>query len=147
MNSACFSCDGSTIVSISLDNSIKLFHSNQLFGTSHQTNKRARMETDDSACDSINHNNYTGRWLTKLKICSSPLRSEYFAVGCMNQPRCIELYRTRTGGKVKLSKVMELRNDDWLQSVQSVIEFHPSRNVLVGGNSSGRVHVFEPDIE
>ena len=32
---------------------------------------------------------------------------------------------------------------EYLASVCSLNAFHPTRNVLVGGNSSGRVHVFK----
>ena len=31
---------------------------------------------------------------------------------------------------------------DYMNSVQSICVFHPTRNVLVGANSSGRTHVF-----
>ncbi|XP_060708825.1 WD repeat-containing protein 76 [Hemiscyllium ocellatum] len=85
---------------------------------------------------SIIHNNYTGRWLTKFRAVWDPKRDDCFVVGSMARPRQIEVFHF-TG-----SKVREFRDMEWLGSVCSINVMHPTRNVLVGGNSSGRLHVF-----
>ncbi len=38
--------------------------------------------------------------------------------------------------------VRKFRDEDFLGSVCSLNAFHPTQSILVGGNSSGRVHVF-----
>jgi len=58
-------------------------------------------------------------------------------VGSMAQPRQIEVYQDT--GKLLHS----FYNPDCLGSVCSINVVHPSRNILVGGNSSGRLHVFK----
>jgi len=60
------------------------------------------------------------------------------ATGSMERPRQIEVWGTSSGS---LDMVAKLRGDE-LGSVCSLVEIHPSREVVVGGNSSGRVHVF-----
>ena len=39
-------------------------------------------------------------------------------------------------------RIVKVFQDEYLASVCSLNIFHPTRNVLVGGNSSGRIHVF-----
>jgi len=85
---------------------------------------------------SIKHNNQTGRWLTTLMAQWHP-SVDLFAVGCLKQPRRIELMDSK--GKT----VQELQGD-LLTAVASRCCFHPStdQTIVVGGNSSGRVTVF-----
>ncbi|XP_067827384.1 WD repeat-containing protein 76-like [Heptranchias perlo] len=85
---------------------------------------------------SITHNNYTGRWLTKFRAVWDPKQEDCFVVGSMARPRQIEVFHGAG------SKVHEFRDAEWLGSVCSINVIHPTRNVLVGGNSSGRLHVF-----
>lgn len=53
----------------------------------------------------------------------------------------IHLYSVGNGDDKKPSK-MEVGEDGFVSSVQSVIAFHPSRDVMAGANASGRVHIF-----
>ncbi|KAJ8299090.1 hypothetical protein KUTeg_023150 [Tegillarca granosa] len=69
-----------------------------------------------------------------LKIACS-FKEDLFVSGSMSRPRQIELYGV--DGKL----IQTFKGDD-LGSVCSLNEIHPTRNVLVGGNSSGRLHVF-----
>ncbi|NXF91952.1 WDR76 protein, partial [Eubucco bourcierii] len=68
-----------------------------------------------------------------------PKQEECFVVGSLVQPRRIEVFQDT--GKL----VHTLCNPDCLASVCSINVLHPSRNVLVGGNSSGRLHVFREE--
>ena len=83
---------------------------------------------------SLSHNNQTGRWLTTFKAEWHPLQDDLFFVGSMSQPRQIDAY-TAAGEKLPALLAEELG------SVCSIVKCHPTQNVVVGGNSSGRVHV------
>ncbi|XP_053221691.1 WD repeat-containing protein 76 isoform X2 [Podarcis raffonei] len=85
----------------------------------------------------IRHNNYTGRWLTRFRAIWDPKRDDCFVVGSMSRPRQIEAFHA-TGDLVHsfLSEV-------YLGSVCSINAWHPTRYILAGGNSSGRLHVFK----
>merc|ERR1711974_53101 len=83
---------------------------------------------------SISHNNQTGRWLTTFKAEWHPLRDDLFFVGSMNGPRQIDAF-TNTG------EVLPAIQAEELASVCSIVKCHPTQNIVVGGNSSGRVHV------
>ena len=63
-----------------------------------------------------------------------PMSDEMFFVGSMNRPRQIDVY-TVSG------KHYNLKGED-LGSVCSIVKCHPTQDIVVGGNSSGRVHVF-----
>ncbi|NXW41679.1 WDR76 protein, partial [Nyctiprogne leucopyga] len=65
-----------------------------------------------------------------------PKQEECFVVGSMARPRQIEIFQDT--GKLLHS----FYNLDCLSSVCSINVVHPSKNILVGGNSSGRLHVF-----
>ncbi|NXK40799.1 WDR76 protein, partial [Piprites chloris] len=65
-----------------------------------------------------------------------PKQEHCFLVGSMAQPRQINVFQDT--GKLLHS----FYNLDCLSSVCSINVVHPRRNVLVGGNSSGRLHVF-----
>ncbi|NWV95606.1 WDR76 protein, partial [Machaerirhynchus nigripectus] len=65
-----------------------------------------------------------------------PKQEHCFLVGSMAQPRQIQVFQDT--GKLLHS----FCNVDCLGSVCSINVVHPSQNVLVGGNSSGRLHVF-----
>ncbi|NXK67531.1 WDR76 protein, partial [Sylvietta virens] len=82
------------------------------------------------------HNNNTGRWLTRFRAIWDPKQEHCFLVGSMAQPRQIQVFQDT--GKLLHS----FCNMDCLSSVCSINVVHPSQNILVGGNSSGRLHVF-----
>ncbi|NWQ82037.1 WDR76 protein, partial [Columbina picui] len=82
------------------------------------------------------HNCNTGRWLTRFRAVWDPKQERCFAVGSMARPRQVQLFWD-TGALLH-----SFCNPDCLGSVCSINVLHPSRNILVGGNSSGRLHVF-----
>ncbi|KGL90135.1 WD repeat-containing protein 76, partial [Charadrius vociferus] len=65
-----------------------------------------------------------------------PKQEDCFVVGSMARPRQIQVFQDT--GKLLHS----FYNLDCLSSVCSINVVHPSKNILVGGNSSGRLHVF-----
>lgn len=83
------------------------------------------------------HNNYTGRWLTRFRAIWDPKRDDCFVVGSMSRPRQIEAFHA-TGDLVH-----SFLSEDYLGSVCSINAWHPTRYILAGGNSSGRLHVFK----
>nr|XP_006132165.1 WD repeat-containing protein 76 [Pelodiscus sinensis] len=85
----------------------------------------------------IRHNNNTGRWLTRFRAVWDPKQEDCFVVGSMARPRQIEIFQAT--GKLLHS----FYNEDYLGSVCSINAVHPTKNILVGGNSSGRLHVFK----
>ncbi|NXU45301.1 WDR76 protein, partial [Drymodes brunneopygia] len=64
-----------------------------------------------------------------------PKQEHCFLVGSMAQPRQIQVFQD-TG------ELLHSFTGDFLSSVCSINVVHPSQNILVGGNSSGRLHVF-----
>lgn len=73
---------------------------------------------------------------------ASPWAPHLFFVGSMQQPRRMELFSLDApkGGSLSLKPLFDVKAE-WLASVCSRAAFHPTLPILVGGNSSGRVHV------
>ncbi|NXO18185.1 WDR76 protein, partial [Oriolus oriolus] len=74
--------------------------------------------------------------LSTIRAIWDPKQEHCFLVGSMAQPRQIQVFQDT--GKLLHS----FCNVDCLSSVCSINVVHPSQNILVGGNSSGRLHVF-----
>ncbi|XP_036697569.1 WD repeat-containing protein 76 isoform X1 [Balaenoptera musculus] len=98
----------------------------------------------DSSCISskipllttIRHNTITGRWLTRFQAVWDPKQEDCIIVGSMAHPRRVEIFHER--GKW----VHSFLGGECLASVCSINAMHPTRYILAGGNSSGRIHVF-----
>lgn len=84
---------------------------------------------------SIRHDMNTGRWLTQLSAVWDPKQEDCFVVGSMARQRCVQVFH-------QSGQLLHCFTDDNLTTVQSVVAFHPTRNALLGGNSTGRLHVF-----
>lgn len=82
------------------------------------------------------HHMQTGRWLSKLSAVWDPKHQECFVIGSVDKPRRIQVYHE--SGRL----LHTFRNMDHLTTVCSITAFHPRRNTLLGGNSSGRLHIF-----
>ncbi|XP_078539076.1 WD repeat-containing protein 76-like isoform X2 [Lissotriton helveticus] len=85
---------------------------------------------------SLKHNNKTDRWLTRFRPVWDPRQEDCFVVGSLVQPRQIEVFHE--SGEL----VHSFKDANYLGSVCSINVMHPTRNILVGGNFSGRAHVF-----
>ncbi|CAN8028430.1 unnamed protein product [Ixodes persulcatus] len=81
------------------------------------------------------HNNMTGRWLTPFKAVWMPRCEDLFLVGSMEYPRRVEVFSSA-------GTLLHTLKGDSLTSICSLVDVHPDRFVVAGGNSSGRVHVF-----
>nr|XP_033776251.1 WD repeat-containing protein 76 [Geotrypetes seraphini] len=105
-----------------------------------------RLRVYDTSCLSscsilttLQHNNYTGRWLSRFQANWDPKQEDCFVVGSMGHPRRIEVFHEN--GQL----VHSFYDADYLCSVCSINAMHPTRHILAGANSSGRVHVFMND--
>lgn len=115
---------GSRVVSVAYDNKLRIYDtSDDKLNANHLKPYK-----------SITHNNQTGRWLTTFKAEWHPRLDNVFFVGSMTQPRQIDAYSDQGDHFVF--------NGEHLASVCSIVKCHPSQDIVVGGNSSGRVHVF-----
>lgn len=98
----------------------------------------------DSSCISsqipllttIRHNTITGRWLTRFQAVWDPKQEDCLIVGSMAHPRQVEIFH-ETG-----KRVHSFLDGECLVSVCSINAMHPTRYILAGGNSSGKIHVF-----
>ncbi|XP_077041419.1 WD repeat-containing protein 76 isoform X2 [Agelaius phoeniceus] len=115
---------GSRVVTVCADDWLRVYDTTSLSSTV-------------TLLSSIRHNNNTGRWLSRFRATWDPKQEHCFLVGSMAQPRQIEVFQDT--GKLLHS----FYNVDCLGSVCSINVVHPSQSVLVGGNSSGRLHVFK----
>ncbi|XP_045176801.2 WD repeat-containing protein 76-like [Mercenaria mercenaria] len=124
INSAYFSpVTGKYILATSMDDKLTIFDSSEV-GPNIKVKK------------SISHNNHTGRWLTGFRASWHPAREDVFVVGSMNRPREISLF------SVQGKKLHSFKDEDYLGSVCSLNALHPTLDLVVGTNSSGRLHVF-----
>uniref|UniRef100_A0A3Q4GCF4 WD repeat-containing protein 76 n=1 Tax=Neolamprologus brichardi TaxID=32507 RepID=A0A3Q4GCF4_NEOBR len=124
ISSAYFSpCTGNRVLTSCMDNNIRIYD------TSTLTTKSPLLTT-------IRHDMHTGRWLTKLSAVWDPKQEDCFVVGSMMKPRRVQVFHE--SGQLQHS-FMDSEN---LSTVLSVTAFHPTRNALLGGNASGRLHVF-----
>ncbi|XP_053172805.1 WD repeat-containing protein 76 [Scomber japonicus] len=124
ISSAYFSpCTGNRVLTSCLDNHIRIYDT-------------SAMTTNAPLLTSIRHDMQTGRWLSKLSAVWDPKREDCFVVGSMSRPRKVQVFHE--SGKLQHS----FTDDENLNTVLSVTAFHPTRNALLGGNASGRLHVF-----
>jgi len=116
---------GNQVITMSTDDKLRLF------------NTATTPKTISPQCQ-VRHNNQTGRWLTPFRASWHPTREGMLVTGSMERPRQVEVWSSSSGS---LDLVGRLRGEE-LGSVCSLVGIHHSREVVVGGNSSGRVHVF-----
>ncbi len=125
INAAYMSGDGEHIVSVSQDNTIKLVNN--------------FLDNKNQSVYKINHDNHTGRWLSTFKHSFDPKNPNVFVVGSMERPRQIEIFNINKK-KCTLEPIRKFKSD-FLGSVCSRNIFHPTLDIIAGGNSSGRVHI------
>ncbi|XP_004365342.1 WD repeat-containing protein 76 [Capsaspora owczarzaki ATCC 30864] len=129
VTSAFFSPHGDRLLTTSLDHHLRIYNNVQLVAPAQQP-----------ACHELAHNNQTGRWLSTFHAVWDPKHNDTFVCGSMDHPRQIEVFHLaeKTG---LASRVVSLQ-DEYLGSVMSRLAVHPSRDAVMGGNSSGRAVVF-----
>ncbi|XP_048187841.1 WD repeat-containing protein 76 isoform X2 [Perognathus longimembris pacificus] len=102
-----------------------------------------KLRVFDSSCVSsqspllttISHNTISGRWLARLQARWDPKQEDCFVIGSMAHPRQVNVFH-ETG------KMVHSFLGESLASVCSINATHPTRYILAGGNSSGKIHVF-----
>lgn len=82
------------------------------------------------------HNMRTGRWLSKISAVWDPKQDDCFVAGSMLRPRRLQVFHE--SGREQHT----FTDQDNFDTVLPVTAFHPTRNALLGGNASGRLHVF-----
>ncbi|RLN68377.1 hypothetical protein BBJ28_00002244 [Nothophytophthora sp. Chile5] len=120
---------GAWLVTVGQDSYIDMFDTSSL--TQRQATDSSTVELPSPL--RVRHNNITGRWLTKLHATWDPKRPSQFVIGCMEQPRRLQIFRAG-----RRRPVHELTSDNFA-SVHSINAFHPQLELVVGGNSSGRL--------
>jgi WD40 repeat protein len=143
---AVFSTDGTQMLSNGCGpDHVKVYDVSDMMGSYEEKMMKGRqMKTLPLVTpkEKFYHNNKTGRWLTKFKPSFDPKRPNVFVMGCMDQPRCIEIYSLPSISSEKRTRpIMRLR-DDLVNSVQSLNEFHQEMELIASANSSGRVSIW-----
>jgi WD40 repeat protein len=131
VNGASFSPSGERLLSVSQSNQLRLY--------ANPHKHAAGPDSPVHPTDSIYHDNKTGRWLAVFRAAWDPKQSDAFLIGSMARPRQAEIYTTEDD---TLRRLMSLQDPDYLASVQSRNCFHPTLDVVMCANASGRVHVF-----
>ena len=126
INAAYVSPNGEYIVSVSQDNTVKCW--------SDFTSSSSKW-----SCSTIRHDNHTGRWLSTFRPTFDVKRPATFVLGSMARPRMIEIFDIKRG---ELDCMRTIKGE-FLNSVCSRNAFHPARQFVACGNSSGRVHVLK----
>lgn len=124
ITSAYFSpSSGNRVITTCMDDNIRVFNTSQLI---------------DGAplLSSVSHNMRTSRWLSKLSAVWDPKQEDCFVVGNLDTHRKIQVYHE--SGYL----LHNFQSEQHLTTVCSITAFHPSRNALLGGNSTGRLRVF-----
>ena len=124
INAAYFSGDGDHVVTVGQDNYVFCW---------------SKWDTKSPSIKKQYHDNHTGRWLSTLKPSFDPKAPNTFVLGCMDKTRKMEIFNINRKSHC-LDKCIDLLG---VNSVQSRNCFHPSLDVVAGGNSSGRVSVFQ----
>ncbi|XP_066503991.1 WD repeat-containing protein 76 isoform X2 [Hoplias malabaricus] len=124
ISSAYFSpCTGHRVLTTCMDNNIRVFDT-------------SRIVTNAPLLNKSEHFMQTGRWLSKLSAVWDPKREDCFVIGSLVRPRRIQVFHE--SGRL----LQSLQNEDHLTTVCSVTAFHPNTHAILGGNASGRLHVF-----
>ncbi|XP_049573965.1 WD repeat-containing protein 76 [Syngnathus scovelli] len=116
-------CTGNRVVTSCMDNYIRVYDT-------------STMITEAPLLTSISHDMRTGRWLSKLSAVWDPKQEDCLLVGSMLRPRRMQVFHE--SGRL----MHTFTDDEHLSTVLSVTAFHPTRNSILGGNASGRLHVF-----
>ncbi|CCF56392.1 hypothetical protein KAFR_0B00940 [Kazachstania africana CBS 2517] len=118
-----YSPNDETLVCNGYDDTIRLFD---------VSDKNLQVSEDLQPKLTLKHNCQSGRWTSILKARFKPNKN-VFAIA--NMSRFIDIYNS--GGK----QLAHLKT----ATVPAVINWHPSHNIVAGGNSSGKVFLFSEE--
>jgi len=109
---------GNQVVTMGSDDKVMLFNTSTM------------AKTISPQCK-VRHNNQTGRCLTPFRSSWHPTREGMLVTGSMERPRQIEVWGTASGS---LDMAARLRGE-FLGSVCSLVEIHPTKEVVVGATA------------
>ncbi|CAG8507560.1 3147_t:CDS:10 [Paraglomus occultum] len=120
VTSAYWRPDGKQIVSTSFNDKIRVFDYDE---SSDELEERL----------TIQHNNQTGKWVTMFRSTWHPNPNVYphFVVG--NMKRAVDIYSAIDG------RALCILHSDELTAIPAVNVFHPTQNIIISGNASGRM--------
>ena len=125
VTSAYFSpVDGTYIVTTSWDDTVKVLE-----------------QTSDSKLkvrQNFRHFNHTNRWLSPFKATWDPRNGRGFVIGSMLADRRIQFYHAEQKAKGPLLEML----DENFTTIASTNVFHPTKNLIASGNSSGKVSMW-----
>lgn len=143
INAAYSSPGGEYLVSVSQDNTVKVWKDWLRMAQLHSSTKsRTGNAPITSANHSFKHDNHTGRWLSTFRPVFDVKNPTTFALGCMEHPRRMDLFTITESLDGSVTTTVKKLSSPNLNSICSRNSFHPFENILAVGNSSGRVHVF-----
>ncbi|XP_050435279.1 WD repeat-containing protein 76-like [Adelges cooleyi] len=126
LTSAFFSATGINMVTTCNDDQLRIFDTSQL-------------TTASEAVRTIPHDNHTGRWISVFKAKWQPGRDDTFFISSLLKPKRMQVYDS------KGALLHALIADDVMTTYCPVIEVHPSQAIYVGGNASGKLHIFSTE--
>ncbi|CAF0985203.1 unnamed protein product [Adineta ricciae] len=130
-NSPCYGAyynqAGSHVFAATRDDSVMSFSSDAM--------QSADDPLDIAPTTKIHHRNYVNRFVTPFTAQPYPLIESHFLIGSNAHPRQITVFDENC--KTVASLVSENLN-----SLATINVGHPTLPIIVGGNSSGRIHVF-----
>jgi WD repeat-containing protein 76 len=132
INSAFYSPSGDYVLSTTMNDTLDLWKNIE--------------QQPEKPEERIAHDNQTGRWLTTFMAQWHP-QYDIFCVGSMAKPRRFEVLEPRTTnssivqGTASRGTSKRLYAGEAMTAVVSRCCFHPTLNVIAGGNSSGRVTI------
>ncbi|GBC32820.2 WD repeat-containing protein [Rhizophagus irregularis DAOM 181602=DAOM 197198] len=123
VTSAYWSPTGDKVVSTSYDDLMRVFYYNE------ERKLKERIQ--------IPNNNQVGRWVTMFRATWNPNPNlhPHFIVG--NMKRSADIYSAVTG------ELIGNMRDENLSAIPAVNAFHPKLNIIVSGNASGRMVVWQ----
>lgn len=120
VTSTYFSPDGGSLLSTSLDNTVKV--------SKLQTGKKGKKA---APLKRISHNNHTGRWLSNFRAVWDPRDASRFVIGAMTT-RNLEVYDSSTGA------VVGRLQSEFMTAVPTLNAIHPLSDTIVATTASGR---------
>ena len=122
VTAARFSTSGSRLLTTCNDNLLRVFTG----GAGEKWELRS----------SVKHNNHTGRYITPFQAEWVRGSDDEFLCGSLEHPRGVDVFNVDRGPQKRLDE------EDCITSVVSLLAQHPTRDVLVASNASGKCFVW-----
>lgn len=129
--------DGQYLVSVSQDDTVKIWR-NFLSPDSYKV----------TSIDHYNNNDDRRRFVSTILPAFDLKYPSTFALGSMESPRRIEIFELPrpasddTNSELSITPPSLLINEELLTTICARVCCHPVRNIVAGGNASGKVYLF-----